>query len=106
MLVSGFFNLLGLLTLALTVFSAVALFFAATAREDAYRAANKQTKQFWLILLGVAFAVMLVVPMIFLQIIGLIAVIVFMVDVRPALKQVSGRRGGSSADGPYGPYNG
>jgi hypothetical protein len=52
----------------------------------------------------------LLVPMLFLQIAGLVASIVFMVDVRPALQQVSGgkgrRRGGSSSDGPYGPYNG
>jgi hypothetical protein len=46
--------------------------------------------------------------MLFLQIAGLIATIVFFVDVRPALRQVSGggRRGGSGSDGPYGPYNG
>jgi hypothetical protein len=51
----------------------------------------------------------LLVPIIFLQIAGLVATIVFFVDVRPALRQVSGGgrgRGGSSSDGPYGPYNG
>ena len=52
------------------------------------------------------------VPVLFLQLAGLVASIVFMVDVRPALRQVSGggrggrRGGGSSSDGPYGPYNG
>ncbi|WP_344288601.1 DUF2516 family protein [Streptomyces synnematoformans] len=110
MLISGFNSLLALLSLALTVFAGAALFFAATAREDAYRAADKKTKQFWLIILGVGFAVMLIFPLLsFLPIIALIAVIVFMVDVRPALKQVGGGRrsgGGSSSDGPYGPYNG
>ena len=38
-----------------------------------------------------------------------IATIVYLVDVRPALQQVTGRRRGggwSSSDGPYGPYNG
>ncbi|GAA2113169.1 DUF2516 family protein [Streptomyces synnematoformans] len=109
-LISGFNSLLALLSLALTVFAGAALFFAATAREDAYRAADKKTKQFWLIILGVGFAVMLIFPLLsFLPIIALIAVIVFMVDVRPALKQVGGGRrsgGGSSSDGPYGPYNG
>ncbi|WP_143673259.1 DUF2516 family protein, partial [Streptomyces griseiscabiei] len=44
-------------------------------------------------------------------IIGVIASIVYIVDVRPAVKQVSGGGGGggrrgSSSDGPYGPYNG
>ena len=46
----------------------------------------------------------------FLPISGLVATIVYMVDVRPALSRPpgggGGRRGGSSSDGPYGPYNG
>jgi hypothetical protein len=88
----------------------VALVMAAIAREDAYRAADKQNKMFWMIILGVTVAVNLVVPYLFLQLAGLVATIVFFVDVRPALRQVSGggrgRRGGSSSDGPYGPYNG
>ncbi|HEY9438418.1 MAG TPA: DUF2516 family protein [Streptomyces sp.] len=111
MLLSGFGTLLQLLYLAMLVLAVVALFFAVTAREDAYRAANKQKKSFWLIILGITVAVNLFVPMLFLQIAGVIASIVFMVDVRPAIKEVSGgggggRRGGSSSDGPYGPYNG
>ncbi|MGW7366976.1 DUF2516 family protein [Streptomyces sp. NPDC054841] len=109
MLLAGFGTILWLLNLAMLVLAVVALGFAAFAREDAYRAADKQTKTFWLIMLGITVAVNLLVPMLFLQIAGLIATIVFMVDVRPALQQVSGgggRRGGSSSDGPYGPYNG
>ncbi|MFD3946285.1 DUF2516 family protein [Streptomyces sp. NPDC058579] len=92
------------------VFAVVTFVFAAMAREDAYRAADKQTKKFWLIILGINLVLNLVLDMLFLQIAGVIAAIVFMVDVRPAIKQVSGggggRRGGSSSDGPYGPYNG
>ncbi|OKJ99848.1 MULTISPECIES: DUF2516 family protein [unclassified Streptomyces] len=112
MLLAGFSTFLFLLNLAMLLIAVVALFIAATAREDAYRAADKQTKMFWLIILGVTVAVNLLVPMLFLQIAGLVASIVFMVDVRPALQQVSGggrggrRGGGSSSDGPYGPYNG
>lgn len=108
MLLEGFGTILWLLNLAMLILALVALGFAAFAREDAYRAAGKQSKTFWLILLGVTVAVNVFVPMLFLQIAGLIATIVFMVDVRPALQQVSGggRRGGSSSDGPYGPYNG
>ncbi|MBM9620773.1 DUF2516 family protein [Streptomyces zhihengii] len=91
--------------------SLIALVMAAVAREDAYRAAGKKTKSFWLIILGLAAVVNLIpwLSMLFLSIAGLIAAIVFFVDVRPALQQVSGggrRRGGSSSDGPYGPYNG
>ncbi|MFI6944295.1 DUF2516 family protein [Streptomyces sp. NPDC050418] len=109
MLMSAFGGFMWLLFTAMLVLAVVALVMAATAREDAYRAADKQTKNFWLIILGIAVLVNLLVPMLFLQIAGLIATIVFFVDVRPALQQVTGgrgRRGGSSSDGPYGPYNG
>ncbi|GHI82643.1 membrane protein [Streptomyces xanthophaeus] len=99
--------MLGLAMLALAV---VAFVLALVAREDAYRAADKKTKTFWLVLLGITVLVDFFLPqMLFLMIAGLVATIVFFVDVRPALKQVSGggkRRGGSSSDGPYGPYNG
>ncbi|MGY3681773.1 DUF2516 family protein [Streptomyces sp. TE33382] len=105
MLLTGFGTLIGLLYLAMLVLAVIALFFAVTARDDAYRAADKQKKSFWLIILGITVAVNLFVPMLFLQLAGTVASIVFMVDVRPALKAVSGggRRGGSSSDGPYGP---
>ncbi|MFI6639645.1 DUF2516 family protein [Streptomyces sp. NPDC050504] len=104
----GLWLILDLLFLGCAV---VALIMAAVAREDAYRAADKQTKNFWLIILGITTAVNLIPlgPMaLTLQLAGLVASIVFFVDVRPALKRVSGggRRGGSSSDGPYGPYNG
>ncbi|QDY77578.1 DUF2516 family protein [Streptomyces qinzhouensis] len=103
------FSLSLLLFFVFTVSSVAALVMAAFVREDAYRAADKQTKPFWLIILGIAVLVNLLIPMLFLSLIGLVATIVFFVDVRPAVKQVSGgggRRGGSSSDGPYGPYNG
>ncbi|MDX3853316.1 DUF2516 family protein [Streptomyces sp. AK02-01A] len=109
MLLSGFGTFLWLLNMAMLVLAVVAFAFSVLARDDAYRAADKQSKKFWLILLGVTVAVNLFVPVLFLQIAGLVATIVFMVDVRPAIRQISGgggRRGGSSSDGPYGPYNG
>ncbi|MEU6943691.1 MULTISPECIES: DUF2516 family protein [unclassified Streptomyces] len=111
MLRDGFDLGLSLVTdLVFLGFAVVSFVFAAMAREDAYRAAEKQTKKFWLIILGINLVLNLVLDMFFLQIAGVIAAIVFMVDVRPAIKQVSGggggRRGGSSSDGPYGPYNG
>lgn len=110
MLVQGFNELLYWVSWGLLLFSLFAFVDAAIRREDAYRAADKQTKPFWLILLGIATAANLFLSvMSFIPIIGLIATIVYMVDVRPALRQVSGgrgRRGGSSSDGPYGPFNG
>ena len=106
----GFAGIMWLLSMALIVFSGFALFDAAVRREDAYRAADKKTKPFWLIILGIAFVVNLLFPILsFLPIIGLIATIVYMVDVRPAIRALPGggrSRRGSSSDGPYGPYNG
>ncbi|MFF0202404.1 DUF2516 family protein [Streptomyces sp. NPDC005017] len=108
MLMQGFAGFMSLLSLAFTLFSGFALVDAAVRREDAYRAADKQTKTFWLVILGLAFVVSLIFGILsFLPIIGLIGTIVYMVDVRPAVRQISGpRRGGSSSDGPYGPWNG
>ncbi len=110
MLVQGFNEIFYWVSWGLLLFSLFAFVDSAIRREDAYRAADKQTKPFWLILLGIATAANLFLSVIsFIPIIGLIATIVYMVDVRPALRQVSGgrgRRGGSSSDGPYGPFNG
>lgn len=106
----GFNEIFYWVSWGLLLFSLFAFVDSAIRREDAYRAADKQTKPFWLILLGIATAANLFLSVIsFIPIIGLIATIVYMVDVRPALRQVSGgrgRRGGSSSDGPYGPFNG
>jgi hypothetical protein len=119
-LITGFFTVFGLVSLALFLFALFAFVDAAIRRDDAYRAADKNTKAFWLIILGIAAVVMKLFSVLsFLPIIGLVAVIVYMVDVRPAVREVSGRRRGaggargfrrrnrgSSSDGPYGPYNG
>ncbi|WP_026247802.1 DUF2516 family protein [Streptomyces sp. MspMP-M5] len=112
MLIYGFQSILSWVQLGLGVYSAVMLIDAATRREDAYRAADKQNKGMWLIFLGLATALLFLLPMLsFLPIIGVIAVIVYTVDVRPALRAAAGGgrggpRRGSSSDGPYGPYNG
>ncbi|MEU9085457.1 DUF2516 family protein [Streptomyces sp. NPDC048357] len=112
MLMDGFDQgVLPLFGYAMLLLAVAAFVIALLAREDAYRAADKQTKTFWLVILGITVLVDALLGMLFLQIAGLVATIVFFVDVRPALKQVSGggrggRRGGSSSDGPYGPYNG
>ncbi|AKA05340.1 membrane protein [Streptomyces noursei ZPM] len=111
-LIYGFQSVLSWVQLALGIYSAVMLIDAAVRREDAYRAADKQNKAMWLIFLGAATALLFLLPLLsFLPIIGMIAVIVYTVDVRPALRAVAGGGGrgprrGSSSDGPYGPYNG
>lgn len=70
---------------------------------DAFPYAGKRTKTLWLVILGVAAAVLLVAGP--LNILGLAAVVasaVYLVDVRPAVKQYRGRPG--TSEGPYGPW--
>src|SRR5690349_12490455 len=99
------------LALGLLAFIAqiVALIDALRHRPDAFVAAGKQTKQRWLIILGVAVAVGFISLPIgpvnlgalnLLNLIAFVAAAVYLVDVRPALRQVSGRGGGRQ--GPYG----
>jgi hypothetical protein len=74
-------------------------------RPDAFVAAGKRTKNFWMIILVVAVVVGVITLFEvtqFIGIIGFIAAAVYLADVRPALRQVSGR--GRRNDGPYGPW--
>ena len=94
--------ILGVLALACEVF---ALVDALRHRPDAYVAAGKRTKNFWTILLLVAVVLGVVTLFEVLSIFGLIGFIaaaVYLADVRPALRQISGR--GRSHDGPYGSW--
>jgi Protein of unknown function (DUF2516) len=99
---NSLFDLIGLAVLCLHVF---ALVDAAVRPAQAFPAADKQTKQFWLIILGVATAWQLFfwsrAFLGIIGIIGIIAVIVYLVDVRPAVRSLG--RGGRS-EGPYGPW--
>jgi hypothetical protein len=84
------------INLAIFVVKVWALVDAAIRPEAAYVASGKQTKTFWLVVLAVA---VLSGFLGFLSIIGLVAALVYIVDVRP---RVRAYRGGSS--GPYGPW--
>lgn len=90
--------------LALSVVAGIAgvvtVIHAAVQRPDAFTAVDRQTKGFWvgvlalstlfLVLFGVAGGVSPIIGMICL--IGLVAVIVYLVDVRPKVDDVQGRR--------------
>ncbi|MER6692660.1 DUF2516 family protein [Streptomyces minutiscleroticus] len=107
----GFAGFLGLLKIVLMGLAAFGLVDALFRREDAFRAADKQSKPFWTIILALALIVSYLFSILsFLPVIGVIASIVYIVDVRPALRSLPGGgrtgRRGSSSDGPYGPYNG
>ncbi len=91
---------LGLAALGAEVF---ALLDALRHRPDAFVAAGKRTKNFWLLVLGVATAVGFVSNVLSMfGVIAFVAAAVYLADVRPALKQVSGRGGGRQ--GPSGPW--
>jgi hypothetical protein len=79
-------------------------------RSDAFTAANKLTKPAWLAITGGGFAMLVLTgnilsplgplmgesfrggPMTLIWVIGLIAVLVYLVDVRPSLIEVQGGR--------------
>ena len=97
---------LGVLALGCEVFAVVDVL---RHRPDAFVAAGKRTKTFWTVVLVVALAIGIIFVLNVLNFIGIIAFVaaaVYLADVRPALRQVSGRgRGrGQSNQGPYGPW--
>ncbi len=97
-----------LLVLGIAAFAAelFALVDVLRRRPDAFRAAGKRTKNFWLVINAVAAAlgfVLLINPLSIFGLIAVVAAAVYLTDVRPALDQVSGRRRGGH-QGPYGPW--
>ena len=90
----------GVAALVLSVFGLVD---ALRHRPDAFTAAGKRTKTFWLVVLGVAAALSFVSvfsPFTLPWILAVVGASVYAVDVRPALHKVIGRW--SSGDGPAG----
>ena len=85
------------LVVSLAMFAAQAFAFvdALTHRPDAYVAADKLTKPAWLIILGLALVAHLLLirdPMDLFNLVGIIAAVVYLVDVRPTLRSLTGRR--------------
>ena len=74
-------------------------------RPDAFVAAGKRTKQFWMLVTGLAVLLGFVAlgGIGFLAIIAIVAAGVYLADVKPALDQVMGR-GSGGTQGPYGPW--
>jgi drug/metabolite transporter (DMT)-like permease len=103
-----FLNPFWWLSAAIILFKAFALIDAASRREDAYRAADKKTKPFWLIILGVALGLDLLFGAnfigSFLTLAGLVAAIVYTVDVRPAIKALTDGRGRGNRRTPTRPW--
>jgi uncharacterized protein DUF2516 len=101
-----FFLALGL---AAFVVEAWAFVDAITRPSQAFVAAGKQTKQLWLIILGVAtvvglaFAIIGVGPTSILPVAAFVAAAVYLADVRPKVRSFPKNRSGTS-QGPYGPW--
>lgn len=97
-------SFIGLIAIALFALSLFSFIDAAIRPTQAFPAADKQTKPFWMIILGVTSLWLLVIPFpggLIIGIIGIIAVIVYLVDVRPALRTLGS---GGPRSGPYGPW--
>ncbi len=80
-------------TLALFALEAWAFIDAVARRPEEFQAADKQNKKFWLIILGIALVAHMLIwhPINILNMIGAVATIVYLVDVRPALRSLTRR---------------
>ena len=87
-------NFISLVYLALTVVKLWALVDAITRPSQAFPAADKQTKPFWIWLLAIFFVANVVFPSVIgiLALIGTVAAFVYLIDVKPALAAVTRRR--------------
>ena len=98
-------TVLGLAAFAVMVW---ALVDCVRTREDAFPAAGKRTKTFWLILTGVATAIgflhLMRSPFGIANIAAFVAAAVYLTDVRPAVRSVLGRGDQNTHMGPYGPW--
>lgn len=112
-IVGAFSDFLFALFIIILLYKAFAFIDAACRQSRAYEAAGKLTKGGWLIILGVAVAAdigSLVGELgggfgLILVAAGLVALIVYMVDVRPALRELTGKkRRDDQHNGPYGPW--
>lgn len=71
--------------------------------EQAFVVMDKQTKKLWVILTGIATGISLLAVLSgsgFFVILCLVATLIFLLDVRPAVKDA----GGNQNNGPYGPW--
>lgn len=82
--------ILAVLSLAMFVAQAFAFVDGATQRADAYVAADKLTKKAWLIILGLAVAAHMLFwhPINIFNLVGIVAALVYIVDVRPAIRSL------------------
>ena len=84
-------GLLTILSLAVLVLQGWALIDCVTRPANAFEAAGKLTKPAWLAITAIALVVgLLFGPLGILGLAGIVASIVYMVDVRPAIREIQG----------------
>ena len=101
-----------MLALGVGAFALGLFAFVDACRHDkgTYAAEGKQSKTFWLVVLGIAAAVLFVSIQSVLNMFALIAVVavgVYLADVRPAIAPYTAarrRKGGASGHGPHGSW--
>ena len=102
-LVGNVFQLINLVTVVFLAFALFALIDALTRRPDAFVAAGKLTKPVWAAIIGASMVVLFLFGALsFLGLPAMVATIVYFVDVRPAVRGITG--GSRGNDGPYGPW--
>lgn len=86
--------ILTVVSLATFIAQAFALIDAITHRAEAYVAGDKLTKPAWLIILGFAVVAHMIFwdPIGIFNIAGIIAALVYLLDVRPTLRELTRRR--------------
>ncbi|HET7664954.1 MAG TPA: DUF2516 family protein [Mycobacterium sp.] len=82
---------LAVLQIAVVVTTVYAFVHAALQRPDAYTAADKLTKPVWLVILGVGLLLALVLGITGVAI-AAVAAGVYLVDVRPKILEIQGKR--------------
>lgn len=101
----GVLLILGIAALALCVYALIDL---VRQPADKFVAADKRTKNFWLLVVGVSTACVFVTfgnILSFIPLLGVVGSGVYLADVKPALDATSGGRGASGRNmGPYGPW--
>ncbi|WP_233267117.1 DUF2516 family protein [Tomitella fengzijianii] len=77
---------------AAIIFGAVALIHAVRQRSDAFPAVGRLTKPVWIGIIAVALVLFFIMGALsFLGIIGVVAVGIYMADVRPKVDEIQGR---------------
>jgi hypothetical protein len=85
--------IMAVVSLGMFVAQAVAFIDALSHRKEAYVAGDKLTKQAWCIILGLALVAHLLMwnPLSLFNLVGIVAAIVYLVDVRPTLRSLTRR---------------